>query len=138
MRVATHRLAIIMLFATAATSARGADTVWLSSLDLSKMEQGWGRPQFDRSISETPLSLGGKHFAHGVGTHARSVMWIDLGGGSERFLATVGIDDAAKGANAVTFNISGDGKSLFDSGVMKKGSRPRQSTSTPKASTRSS
>ena len=89
------------------------------------MEQGWGKPQIDRSISETPLSLGGKKFAHGVGTHAKSVVWIDLAGGSDRFLATVGVDEAAKGMNYVTFKIAGDGKTLFDSGVMNKSQPPK-------------
>ncbi len=89
------------------------------------MEQGWGKPQIDRSIRETPLTLGGRRFAHGVGTHARSIVWIDLGGGTDRFLATVGMDDAAGGSNAVTFKISGDGKTLFDSGIMKLGQPPK-------------
>ena len=89
------------------------------------MEQGWGKPQIDRSISETPLRLGGKKFAHGVGTHAKSVVWIDLAGGSDRFLATVGVDEAAKGMNYVTFKIAGDGKTLFDSGVMNKSQPPK-------------
>ncbi len=62
------------------------------------MTQGWGKPQIDRSITKTPLVLAGRHFAHGVGTHAPSILWIDLGGGSDRFLATVGIDDSAGGA----------------------------------------
>ena len=101
--------------------AFGAETVWLTSLDLSKMRQGWGKPQLDRSIRETPLSIGGKRFARGVGTHANSVVWIDLAGGSERFLASVGVDDAAGGPGSVTFKIIGDGRKLWESGVMKPG-----------------
>ena len=62
MRVATQGLAVILAFRHGAAPRRcGAETVWLSSLDLSKMEQGWGRPQIDRSISETPLSFGGNN-----------------------------------------------------------------------------
>jgi len=101
--------------------AFGAESVWLSSLDLSKMRQGWGKPQLDRSIRETPLSIGGKRFARGVGTHANSVVWIDLARGSERFLASVGVDDAAAGPGSVTFKIIGDGRKLWESGVMKPG-----------------
>jgi alpha-galactosidase len=101
--------------------AFGAETVWLTSLDLSKMRQGWGKPQLDRSIRETPLSIGGKRFARGVGTHANSVVWIDLAGGSERFLASVGVDDAAGGPGSVTFKIIGDGRKLWESGAMKPG-----------------
>ena len=119
-------LAVSLLLAAAPRGARGAETVWLSTLDLSKMTQGWGKPQIDRSMRETPLMLGGKHFAHGVATHAYSILWIDLGGGSDRFRATVGLDDSAgRASTGVTFKITGDGKTLFESGVMKLGQAPK-------------
>ena len=89
------------------------------------MEQGWGKPQVDRSIRETPLKLAGKPFARGVGTHAPSMMWIDLAGGADRFVATVGIDDSAGAGDGVIFKISGDGKTLFESGVMKQNQPPK-------------
>ena len=31
-------------------SAKAADTVSLGSLDVSKVQQGWGRPQVDKSV----------------------------------------------------------------------------------------
>ncbi len=99
----------------------GADTVPLSELDLSKMKQGYGRPQIDRSIREKPLSIGGKSFAHGVGTHAVSVLWVDLAGEAERFQAWVGLDDAAAGPGSVNFRIFGDAKKLWESGLMQPG-----------------
>ena len=83
------------------------------------MQQGWGEPQIDRSIREKPLSIAGKKFAHGVGTHATSVLWIQLDGRTERFQATVGVDDAAGGPGTVVFHVFGDGKELWTSGVMK-------------------
>jgi alpha-galactosidase len=99
-----------------------ADTVWLSSLDLAKMRQGWGSPQKDRSIREQPLAIGGRRFDHGVGTHATSSLWVDLAGGSARFLAAVGVDDAAGDARAsITFKVVGDGRTLWESGVMRLG-----------------
>jgi alpha-galactosidase len=101
--------------------ATAEETVPLSSLDLTKMRQGWGKPQVDRSIREKPLSIGGRKFEHGVGTHANSVLWIDLAGGSERFLASVGVDDAAGGPATLSFKIVGDGRMLWTSGVMKPG-----------------
>ena len=108
----------IVAFANVATSA---ETVPLTSLDLSKMRQGWGKPQIDRSIREKPLSIGGRIFDHGVGTHASSTLWVDLDGGAERFQASVGVDDNAAGNATLEFRIVGDGKRLFDSGVMKPG-----------------
>lgn len=104
-----------------ASLALAAETVRLETLDLSKMRQGWGKPQVNRSIREKPLSIAGQKFEHGVGTHATSTLWIDLGGGTERFLASVGVDDAAGGAATINFRVIGDGKKLFESGVMKPG-----------------
>ncbi len=93
--------------------ARSEETFWLDSLDLSHMRQGWGKPQVNRSIREKPLSIAGQPFQRGVGTHANSTLWIELGGGSERFLASVGVDDAAGGPASVVFKIVGDGRKLF-------------------------
>jgi alpha-galactosidase len=104
-----------------ASPVRAAETVWLHTLDLSNMRQGWGKPQVNRSIREKPLTIAGKVFPQGVGTHAHSTLWIDLAGGSERFLASVGVDDAAGDPASVTFTIYGDGRKLWESGTMKSG-----------------
>jgi len=119
MRIAVYSL--VVLVAVASVSARAAETVWLSALDLGKMRQGWGKPQIDRSIREKPLSIGGTWFAHGVGTHAVSTLWIELNG-AEKFVASVGLDDAAGSPKgSITFKIIGDGKVLWQSGVMRQG-----------------
>ena len=102
-----------------------AETVWLHALDLAPMKQGWGTPQVDRSIREKPLAIGGRAFAHGVGTHAASALWLDLGGGSESFAAAVGVDDNAGGAGSVEFQAIGDGRTLWRSGVMKAGQKAK-------------
>ncbi|MCC6695673.1 MAG: NPCBM/NEW2 domain-containing protein [Candidatus Hydrogenedentes bacterium] len=99
-----------------------ADEVWLSQLDLSKTQQGWGEPHADQSLMEGPISIAGKTFERGVATHAKSVLWLELDGKVSEFLASVGIDDTAAGGNAsVEFMVLGDGKSLWRSGVMHHG-----------------
>ena len=115
------KILFIASLLAAACAAQAAETIPLTALDLGKMRQGWGKPQIDRSIREKPLSIGGQKFDHGVGTHANSIVWIDLAGGTEKFLATVGVDDAAGGAASIDFKIIGDGKKLWESGVMKPG-----------------
>jgi hypothetical protein len=110
----------LLLFA-AIPLAVSADTVWLDSLDLSNVRQGYGKVQVNRSMRETPLSIGGTKFERGVGTHANSTLWLNLNGGCEKFTATVGLDDAANGNGTVVFRILGDGKKLFESEVMKPG-----------------
>jgi alpha-galactosidase len=105
--------------------AGATETVLLSSLDLSKskVKQDWGEPQTDKSIDGRPLSIGGKKFEHGLGTHAISTLYIDLKGGAQRFTAFVGIDDDVNKspASSVVFRVLGDGRELWKSDVMKAG-----------------
>ncbi len=116
----------LALILAAAFPVGASDSVRVSSLDLAKVRQGWGKAQTNRSVTEKPLSINGQEFTHGVGTHATSVLWIDLNGGSEKFLASVGVDDAARGQNgSITFKIIGDGRKLWESGVMKPGQPAR-------------
>jgi hypothetical protein len=49
----------------------------------------------DRSIRETPLSIGVRKFERGVGTHAMNTYRLFVTGGMDRFTASVGVDDAA-------------------------------------------
>ena len=109
------------------SDAGPAKTVYLSNLDLTKMTAGWGRPQADKSIQSKPLTIAGRKFERGVGTHADSVMYIDLKKTAKRFTAFVGVDDEVKDAPAtIKFRIFGDGKELFSSGVMKAGQAPEK------------
>ncbi len=70
------------------------------------------------------MSIAGQKFTSGVGTHARSVIIVELGGGSSRFHAVCGVDDNARaGRGSVQFRIAGDGKLLWKSPVMKAGDK---------------
>lgn len=107
---------------TATLPASAAETVWLSSLDLSHMRQGWGDPKIDQTVTGKPIAIGGQKFERGVGTHATSRLWVDLGGGTDRFQAMVGVDDAAGNPNgSVNFKLVGDGRKLWESGTLKTG-----------------
>ncbi|MBL9137411.1 MAG: NPCBM/NEW2 domain-containing protein [Verrucomicrobiales bacterium] len=120
----TSALAAIVLLLGSAADAFGATpyVVRLDALDLSLMRQGWGRPQTNRSMRLQPLSIAGKTFEYGVGTHAHSALWLDLAGGGRRFQAQVGVDDAAGGTASIQFRITGDGKVLFQTEILKAGS----------------
>jgi len=103
-------------------AAASADwTVGLQELDLSSMSQGWGTPQIDKSVGGQPLTIGGRQFVHGVGTHAVEEYALDLHGTATRFSAWVGVDDDAQAPGSVTFQVVGDGKTLWQSGVMRWG-----------------
>src|SRR5208283_3267906 len=63
--------------------------VWLDSLDISKIQQGWGEPHAGRSVDNNPLTLQGHKFLHGVGTHAVSEMHVNLRGAAKQFISMV-------------------------------------------------
>jgi len=73
--------------------ALAEDTIALTTLDLSTVAQGFGKPQIDKSVDGHPMMLGGRKFAHGLGTHSPGDFLIDLDGKTTRFTAWVGIDD---------------------------------------------
>jgi alpha-galactosidase len=98
-----------------------AETVWLSSLDLTKMTAGWSIPKTNLGVMGTPLSIDGKKFTRGVGTHAESHLRVDLGGKATRFFAHVGVDDSAGTQSSIEFVVSGDGKVLWRSGLLTGG-----------------
>ena len=107
---------------SAAKSDKPSRTVWLSSLNLEKMTAGWGTPQKDKSIQSKPLTIAGRTFEKGVGTHASSLMYIDLKKSCRSFSAYVGVDDEVNDKiSSVRFRIYGDGKLLFNSGILKTG-----------------
>lgn len=112
---------LLLVWTGVLSAAMAAETIRLDTLDFSQVKQGWGTPQINRSIREKPLTIGGKVYEYGVGLHASTDMWVDLTGGSEAFSAEVGVDDAAGAAGTITCKFYGDGKKLWDSGIMKWG-----------------
>jgi alpha-galactosidase len=113
---------LLAIVVSASSYLRAEETVPLSALDLHKMRQGWGAAQVDRSVTGKPLSIGRETFEHGVGTHAESILYVQLNGGTRRFAAKVGVDNSQEGKpGSVEFRVIADGKTLFRSGVMKPG-----------------
>jgi hypothetical protein len=113
-------LGVFPWFATLAT----ATEIQLSSLDLTHVQQNEGKPGVDRSASDHPIRIAGRHFAHGFGTHSPSVLHLDLAGGCSRFTAQVGITEEEKSAPkspSAEFIIEGDGKVLWCSPIMRGG-----------------
>ena len=103
-------------------SDKPARTVWLSSLNLEKMTAGWGTPKKDKSVQNKTLTIAGRTFEKGVGTHAPSMMHVDLKNSCRSFSAWIGVDDEVNGnIGSVRFRIYGDGRLLFNSGVLRAG-----------------
>lgn len=117
---------LMLAMSVGATRAHRDESVPLTSLDLSMVHQGWGKPQVDRSVDGHPITLGGRHFEHGLGTHSPGDFLVDLKGGTRRFTAWVGIDDETNKRGSAEFEIVGDGKLLWSSGILRGGDAPKQ------------
>jgi alpha-galactosidase len=121
MKLPRFNYIVLITWFICAAPALLAETVWLSSLDLSQMTTGWGVAKADREITGQPIIIAKRQFDHGVGTHATSNFRVDVGGNATRFIAQVGVDDSAGGQGSVEFIVSGDGKILWRSGLMTGG-----------------
>ncbi len=102
-----------------------ADELRLAGLDLTKLEQGWGKPGIDKSVDGHALTIGKTSFTYGLGSHADAYLLIDVNGAT-RFRAKVGADDEVDRPGSVEFIVSGDGKTLFRSGTMRTGDAAKQ------------
>jgi len=117
------RLMIILAIAMAVASCSllPPKKIWLHELDLSTMETGWGKVHINRSCDSNALTVAGKVYDRGVGTHAISKMMIDLHGRATKFCGSVGVDDEGSDKSTVEFFVLGDQHILWKSEIMKKG-----------------
>lgn len=99
---------------------------WLDEADLTAMEQDWGTARAGLSCDSNRLSIAGKSYKRGVGTHAVSKVMINVFGTGERIKGACGVDDESGELASVEFYILGDGDILWDSKRMKKGYEARQ------------
>ena len=104
----------------------GAREVWLDGLDVSLARSGRGRPGRHTGADGKVLRIAGRQFKRGLGTHARSDLHVKLFKQARRFTAGVGVEGEKPSIKAsVEFVVSGDGKVLFKSGVMRSGAAPK-------------
>jgi alpha-galactosidase len=96
-------------------------TVYLSDLDLTRMCQGLGEPHKDKSMSNNPLSIGGRVFERGIGTHAESYFDLTLHPGAEKFTAWVGVDDEVGKNGTLEFMVYDQLEQIWSSGLMRGG-----------------
>lgn len=96
-----------------------AETFWLSTLKLSGIEQGWGEAHSNRSVDNQRLTIAGRVFERGIGTHANSSIPLELDGNALVLSGWAGLDDETEGRGSVVFQIQADGKELWNSGLMR-------------------
>lgn len=116
----------VLVFLFSGNFSKAQSTVWLDQLDLSVATQGHGKPGINTSVDGKKMTIAGETFDRGFGTHAESSLLIKLNGKAKHFSAWVGIDDEITGQTpAVEFEIYGDNKKIWSSGVMRLGDKAR-------------
>ncbi len=108
-----------------AQESASIETIWLSSLDVSRIEQGWGQGRSNRSVDNRRLTIAGERFDQGIGTHANSNIPLLLNGKGVTLTGAAGLDDETRGRGSVVFQIQADGNKIWDSGLMKSGDKAR-------------
>ena len=106
--------------ASATTLGTAVVSTPLSTLSWVSTTTGYGTIHKNLTINGGPLTLRGATYATGIGVHAASQLVYNLGGQYLSFTSDVGIDDEVngKGVGSVDFQVFGDGKLLFDSGIV--------------------
>lgn len=83
--------------------------------------------RFNRSILTTPLQIGTRRFARGLGTHANSEIAVFLPPGAKAFKAFVGVDnnpDTAGRHGTVQFSVEIAGKEVARTTTLRGGGEP--------------
>jgi len=117
-------VALLALCLAVSSAAGAAQTVWLDQMDLSLLQQGWGKPAVNKSVINRTLTLAGKEYERGVGSHGPGTLYFELDGETTRFEAVIGIDDETNNLGSCAVTIWGGGRELFRSEVLKGGGTP--------------
>ena len=101
----------------------GAIAVKVPASSLLMARQETGETRLDRSFSNAGLSIGGKKYATGIGTHATSMIPLPVPENPKvlRLEGACGIDDGADGDGSVEFRVMSGSEVLWSSGVMRRG-----------------
>lgn len=85
----------------------GQEYIRLSSLEIEKTKCGWENhtPKKDKSIDGNNITIGGKVYESGVGTHGPSQIIIKLNGSVTDFYTVLGVDDEVKEAGNFDYHV---------------------------------
>ncbi|MCY6354160.1 NPCBM/NEW2 domain-containing protein [Clostridium sp. ZS2-4] len=92
---------------------------YLSNMKWQSATSGFDGVRKDKSVMGNTLKLSGTEYKKGLGTHAKSEIIYNIDKKYSIFSAVVGVDDAQADCGSVQFHIYGDGKLIYETGVLK-------------------
>jgi hypothetical protein len=93
----------------------------LDDILVTSFTQAYATPRLNANISEDALSVGGRRYQTGFGTHAISRIEISFPARYKTFTGSCGVDDEVQTRGSVVFKILNGEKVLFESPLMKGG-----------------
>ncbi len=111
--------ALFVLFALVQNTS--GETFWLDEMQTSLTRCGWQIPQKNLSVGGGALTIAGKTYDRGVGTHAPAEIEISNPAKAGTFYATLGVSDEDGSQGPLEFQVFTDEKLVWKSGEMKKG-----------------
>ncbi|MBB3732270.1 endo-alpha-N-acetylgalactosaminidase family protein [Nonomuraea dietziae] len=99
--------------------------VYAGDIDWIFASNGWGPVERDQSNGEQgqgdgrPITIGGRSFAKGLGTHAPATVRYFLGGRCTALSAWVGVDDVQTSRGSVQFTVKADSRTVAQSPVLR-------------------
>lgn len=139
-RTAIGRTVRVSPRAVRAITFRGGRLTYVSDLKPARVRQSsllegeptvW-RLQRDRNVLGGPLRLNGRTYRKGLGMHTRCEVRYALDGSYHRLLGLIGVDEGTidperpgGSSGNVIFRVRVDGKTVFDSGPVRRGEKPR-------------
>lgn len=95
--------------------------VFAAELNWISATIGWGEIHKNQSVDGNRLTLAGKTFTHGIGTHATSDIVMNIPSGAQKFLAVAGCDLEKSGGESMMFYVYIDGVQVDASSLIKIG-----------------
>lgn len=97
--------------------------IYLDKMKWIDATAGWREVQLNHSIKGQTMTMGGRMFHRGIGTHAYSRIVYKRPEGHDMFAATIGCDQKAL-VGSLVFVVEGDGRELFRSPVFRVDTKP--------------
>ena len=100
------------------------DGIFLDAIEPVSVTQGFGVLQKNQSVWEKPMTIAGKAYRRGLGTHSPSKIVYALEDRFRRFQAWAGADGAV--TPSITFEVWVDGQRRWESGLMHRDDAAKQ------------
>ena len=97
----------------------------MTDLPIERFTQQYRTPKIGRAVDGNALSVKGRQYANGIGTHANSELYFRLPPNADSLEFVVAIDDESGGGGSVRFSVCTPTQTLWKSSVIYGNKKPQ-------------